>query len=317
MTFNDKNPTTSAYRYLFGPVASRRLGRSLGVDVVPYKVCTYDCIYCEVGRTTRLTAEREEYVAPAAILDELTRWLAGNQTPDYVTVTGAGEPTLHSGLGEIIRGIKRISGAPVAVLTNGSLLYRTDVQDDLLEADLVVPSLDAGTDEELQRVNRPAAALSLNRLYDGLRVFRQRFHGQLWLEVLLVGGITDSDESVRRIAAMVAEVKPDRVQLNTVVRPPADPHARPVTPERLAELAAMFTPRAEVIAPTVREPSTTAVAVTRSDILALLRRRPCPIEEIVSGLGIPRDEAERQLAALEEAGLIRRRTQNGVEHFSA
>lgn len=316
MAYHDKN-NSSTYRHLFGPVASRRLGRSLGVDIVPHKVCTYDCIYCEVGRTTRLTAEREEYVAPAEILDELTRWLADNPPPDYVTVTGAGEPTLHSGLGEIIRGIKRIAGVPVAVLTNGSLLYRTDVQDDLLDADLVVPSLDAGTEEELQLVNRPASSLTLQMLHEGLRAFHRRYHGQLWLEVLLVAGITDSDESVRRIAGLVEEIGPDRVQLNTVVRPPADAHARPIAPERLAELAAMFTPRAEVIAPAPREPSTTAVAVTRSDILALLRRRPCPLDEIVRGLGVSREDAERHLAALKEAGLVRRRVQNGVEHFSA
>jgi len=311
--------TQNRQSHLFGPVVSRRLGRSLGIDIVPHKVCTLDCIYCEVGHTDRLTSERREYVPADTIAAEVGARLAAGLEADYLTVTGSGEPTLNSAIGTIITRLKQVSRIPVAVLTNGTLLGDPQVRRDLAEADLVLPSLDAGTPEEYQAVNHPARGLTLEALVEGMVGFRRGFTGQVWLEVLLVGGITDTVESVRRIAKAVERIAPDRVQLNTVVRPPADAAARAVPVEALERFATLFSPRAEVIAavPHLSSHATTTLAVARNDILALLSRRPCPLDEIASGLGVPRDQLGAHLEALVESGLVTTAARNGVVYYAA
>lgn len=307
----------STYQYLFGPVASRRLGTSLGLDLVPAKVCTLNCRYCEAGQTTTLTVERKEYVPADAVLEELSRWLEANDTPDYITLSGAGEPTLNSRAGDVIAGVKDMTDARVAVLTNGTLLHLPEVRAALLRADVVVPSLDASNDDEMRRVNNPHPLVNHAQLVEGLRAFRCEFPGEIWLEVLLVAGVTDSDETVSRLAGLAESIAPDRIQLNTVVRPAAFEGTEAVPHARLLEIADRFTPRAEVIAPGVSARSTTAVAITRSDIVALLRRRPCPLDEIVRGLGVSAEDAQVHLRGLQDAGLVHTRIQDGVEHYSA
>ncbi len=175
-------------RHVFGPVPSRRLGRSLGVDLVPFKTCSYDCIYCQVGRTTNQTIERKEWVPMDAVLDELKVKLACR--PDYVTLSGSGEPTLHSRLGETIEHIQAMSDVPVAVLTNGSLLWQKEVREELALADAVLPSLDAGNGLKFAFINRPHPCLTFERMVEGLIAFRDEFPGQYWLEVFLLGGYT-------------------------------------------------------------------------------------------------------------------------------
>jgi len=302
----------------FGPAVSRRLGRSLGVEIVPAKVCTFNCVYCEAGRTTRLTTERREYVPVDEILYDVRQRFDQGVKADYVTITGAGEPTLHSGLAAIVDGIRRITRTPIAVLTNGSLLGERDVQKALAGVDLVVPSLDAGTDEEFHRVNRPASGFTVEALVTGMESFRARYKGQIWLEVLLVAGLTDSEESVKRIARLAERIRPDRIQLNTVVRPPAEASAGAVPAERLAALARLFTPAAEVIAVVPhRHSATTTIAVGRSDVLALVERRPCPLEEIAEGLGMAPDAVAVHLKALEDSGLVQRQERDGVVYYTA
>ncbi len=178
------------FRYVYGPVPSRRLGRSLGVDLVPFKVCTFDCVYCQLGRTTIKTLERKEYVSAADVLDEVKRKLAEEDNPNYITFAGSGEPTLNSRIGDLILRIKDLTDIQVAVLTNGSLLCTKEVQDDLMAADLVIPSLDAGDEQLFRYVNRPHENISFDRLVDGLVDFTRRFPGQVWLEILLLEGVT-------------------------------------------------------------------------------------------------------------------------------
>lgn len=233
---------------VFGPVPSRRLGRSLGVDLVPRKRCTYDCVYCRLGRTTEKIVERKHWYDPSDIVEQVRRKLDTN--PDYITLTGSGEPTLNADLGEILRGIKSITDIPVAVLTNGSLLGKPDVRKELAPADLVVPSLDAVSEKGFRRVNRPQESLSFQNMIMGLIGFRQGFPGQYWLEVMLLSGQTTSPDELHSFVRWVKLIRPDRVHLNTVARPPVEPFAKPVPVERLHEVAAMFDPPAKVIFPT-------------------------------------------------------------------
>ncbi len=275
-------------RYVFGPVPSRRLGRSLGVDLVPFKTCSYDCIYCQLGRTTVKTIDRKEWVPLAEVVDELQNRLPTN--PDYITLSGSGEPALYSRVGDLISRIKAITTIPVAVLTNGSLLWQEDVCQQLLGADLVSPSLDAGDESMFCLVNRPHSGIAFEEMLAGLIRFRRQFHGQYWLEVFILGGYTAVPAEVSNLANCVRRIKPDRVQLNTVTRPPAEKHAIGVSPERLAELSLLCEPPAEVIADfrdVHRQPE---FAAGREEILAMLRRRPCSVEDISGGLGMHRNE---------------------------
>ncbi len=234
-------------KWVFGPVKSRRLGRSLGIDVLPLKTCTYDCIYCQAGPTTTKTTQRESYAPPDDVADEVCRVLSDGADVDYMTFSGTGEPTLYSQIGTLIRLLKARTDKPVAVITNGSLLWRPDVQEDLTEADLVMPSLDAGDQEMFARINRPHQDISFEKLVDGIAEFRKRFAGELRLEVLLLAGITDTDDEVEKIAGHVRCIGPDRVQINTAVRQPADKSARAVPRKRVEELAAIFGPNTDIV----------------------------------------------------------------------
>ena len=288
--------------YVFGPVPSRRLGRSLGIDLVPYKTCTYDCIYCQLGRTTCKTLARKEWVPLTAVLDELRPKLSVR--PDYVTLSGSGEPTLFSRIDELIERVKSMTDVPVAVLTNGSLLWDRQVRRQLSRADLVIPSLDAGDESLFRLVNRPHEAISFDQMLAGLIAFRREYTGRFWLEVFLVGAFTALENELTSLRQCVALIQPDRVQLNTVTRPPADDYAVPVSPDRLAAIAKTFDPPAEVIgnAPTIAtEPGAFA---QREDILALIRRRPCSIDDIAAGLGSHRNEVLKHLEKLAHEGLV-------------
>lgn len=293
-------------KYVYGPVASRRLGRSLGVDLVPFKTCTYDCIYCQLGRTTCQTIERSEYVPVDAVLTELKAKLAIGPKPDYVSLAGSGEPTLHARIGDLIDGIKRLTRVPVAVLTNGSLLWAPEVQEALMEADLVMPSLDAGDEPMFQRVNRPHRGISFGVMVDGLAAFTARFRKLVWLEVLLVEDLTGNAEEVEKIAALARRIRPGRVQLNTVSRPAAEALAQPVPAERLSVLAKIFPKTVEVIseaAPPNPLPALLAT-VTDQEILDLLARRPCTPQGVAAGLNLHLQEATKRLHALMKAGKI-------------
>jgi len=289
-------------RYVFGPVPSRRLGRSLGVDLVPFKTCSYDCIYCQLGRTTSKTIDRREWVPLAEVVDEVQKRLSSE--PDYITLSGSGEPTLHGRVGELIARIKEITDIPVAVLTNGSLLWQADVRQQLLGADLVVPSLDAGDESMFRLVNRPHQGVSFEQMLAGLIGFRRQFRGEYWLEVFILGAYTSIPAELSKLAECVGRIRPDRVQLNTVTRPPAEKHAVGVSPERLAEFRSVFQPPAEVIADfrdVHREPE---FAAGREEILAMLRRRPCSVDDIAGGLGMHRNEVIKYLEELNAESLL-------------
>jgi wyosine [tRNA(Phe)-imidazoG37] synthetase (radical SAM superfamily) len=309
----------STGRYVYGPVPSRRLGRSLGVDLVPFKTCTYDCIYCQLGRTTNQTIERREYISIDAILAELEKKLAVGPAPDYVSLAGSGEPTLHARIGELIGRIKRLTAVPVAVLTNGSLLWVRDVQDALMDADLVLPSLDAGDAALYSQVNRPHPALTFEVMVEGLRTFRERFTNPVWLEILLLAGLTGIPAEVKKIAALARRIRPTRVQLNTVTRPPCEEFASPIPADRLASFAALFQPPAEVISdgPAPGSRSALTSGVTDADLLALLRRRPCTAQGVAAGLGLHIADVTKRLYALTGKGSVASLRKDGLLFYKA
>lgn len=235
------------YKYLFGPVPSRRLGRSLGVDLVPLKVCSFNCVFCQAGLTTNGTVERREYVPVADVIDELDAWVKSGGTTDYITFSGSGEPTLHSGIGNVIAAIRERIDSKIAVLTNSSLLHISEVRDAISGADLIKASLSAWDNASFNALNRPYGGIGIVQIIDGLRKLRDEFSGTLWLEVFLVAGINDDEQSVKRIAEIVGSICPDQIHLNTVVRPPAERSAKPVSPKRLFEFTRFFDPPAEAI----------------------------------------------------------------------
>lgn len=293
-------------KHVYGPVPSRRLGRSLGVDLVPFKVCSYDCIYCQLGRTTEKTLERREYVPIAEILTELKSLLAQGAAPDYISLAGSGEPTLNSGIGELIRNIKEITSIPVAVLTNGSLLWRDDVQEELLAADLVLPSLDAGDAALFELVNRPHGGISFERMVEGLVTFTRRFPGEVWLEVLLLGGVTGIPREAEKINELIERIQPQRVQLNTVARPPAEDFAFALSTKQMRALQKSFTVPVELINenPEASPERSDTSAVDEERILALLERRPCTCGDLAKGLGLHVMAAMKALDPLLAAGKI-------------
>lgn len=292
-----------SYRHLYGPVPSRRLGRSLGIDLVPFKTCTYDCVYCQLGRTTDKTVEFKEYVPVGEVLAELGRKLAEGDAPDYISLAGSGEPTLNSGVGRLIEGIKALTRIPVAVITNGSLLWDRRVADSLLKADLVVPSLDAGDSAMFGRINRPHHGIDYDRVVEGLISFRGVYKGRIWLEVMLLDGWNDGPEQMKKIGELAGRIKPDRVQLNTAVRPPAESTARPVPRSRMQELARMFTRPTDIISDCGASPDLTGDQAGRAeDVLSMIARRPCTVEDVALGLGSHRLAALKDLEALVKAG---------------
>jgi wyosine [tRNA(Phe)-imidazoG37] synthetase (radical SAM superfamily) len=287
-------------KYVFGPVPSRRLGRSLGIDLVPFKTCTYDCIYCQLGRTTHLTTERREWVSLDDVLAEVKAMCPTR--PDYITLSGSGEPTLYSRLDELIDRIGAMTDIPVAVLTNGSLLWDETVRAQISHASLVIPSLDAGDPDTFVEVNRPCDGIDFDRMLDGLITFGKGYDGVCWLEVLLVAGRNSTDGQMARIAELVRQIGPDRVQLNTATRPTTEANVTAVEPGRLAELARRFDPPAEVIADYRHVPS--RQRPQGGQVAELLSRRPCTLDDLAEGLGMHRHQILKHVEQLRAEGRI-------------
>ena len=301
--------------YVYGPVPSRRLGRSLGLDLVPYKVCTYDCIYCQLGRTTNKTTERREWVPLDSIIEQLKARLSSK--PDIITLSGSGEPTLHSGIGRLIEAIKGITDVPVAVITNGSLLWLPEVQTELLQADLVVPSLDAPSEDIFRYVNQPHPDITFDQMLTGLGEFRQVFRGQYWLEVFLLAGVTTVEERVKALAGCIQSIGPDNVQVNTVLRPPAEAYATAVPRDRLEEIAAQLYPATELILPWSRTEQVEPNSAGCEGVLDLVRRRPCSITDIAAGLRVHPHEAAKCIGQFMSEGKVRTKEQQGTLYYEA
>jgi len=300
------------YKYVYGPVPSRRLGRSLGVDLVPFKTCTYDCIYCQLGRTTQKTVERREYLPTGAIIDELKEALAENGNADYITISGSGEPTLHVDIGTIIGEIKSLSDIPVAVITNSSLMHDDKVRTELLAADLVLPSLDAGSGSLFEYVNRPHKKIRFREMLDGLIEFRKQYKNKMWLEIFLLAGINIFPDEMEKLAGLVSLIAPEMLYLNTATRPPCEEYAVGVNNEHLHELAEYFDCTVKIAGERVNhsEMATGGALVDDQAILAILSRRPCTVEDIAEGLRVPVNSVIKSIYPLVNSGMIAARRGN-------
>ena len=295
------------YKYLFGPVPSRRLGMSLGVDLVPKKVCSLDCVYCEVGHTTKLTTERKEYIPYDKVTSELEHYFANNPDPDYITFSGSGEPTLNSRIGDVLQFIKQIKpDIPIAVLTNGTLLYDKNVRDELMDANVVLPSLDAATEITFKKINRPAPQLTVEKYIQGLIDFRNGFSGQIWLEVFIMPGFNDNLDDLNALKNAFGKIRPGHIQINTLDRPGtvADIHA--ASHEDLKKIVDYWKlDNVEIIA---AAPERKNIQSYRTDaetaILGTITRRPCTLDDLVKILGMHINEINKYLDVLEAEGKI-------------
>ncbi len=302
---------------MYGPVPSRRLGRSLGIDIVPFKVCTLDCVYCQLGRTTEKAIERKNYVPVEAVLAELKKALAEGIEADYISISGAGEPTLNAQLGKIIDGIKKITDIPVAILTNGTLLYRPDVRADCAKANVVLPSLDAGDEQSFQKINRPHNDISIKKLINGLCAFRKEFAGQIWLEVFLVEDLNTDTEQITKIKTAIDRICPDKIQLNTAVRPTAEAGIKRPSAEKLQAIAIQLGQKCEVVADFPLHHHNKHIERKVEDVLSMLKRRPCSLNDICAALGISRNEALKYISQLQHQKAIVSEQQNGITFFKA
>lgn len=303
---------------IYGPVASRRLGLSLGIDAVPYKICSFDCIYCQIGRTLETTLERRDFGLSGRIFEGLDRRLKSGVKADHITLGGSGEPTLNLELGAIIRGIKQMTDIPVAVLTNASLLGDAAVQEELRAADVVLPSLDAGDEETFMRINRPYPDIPFNGIVEGLVSFSRSFKGQIRLEIFFIRSMNTSDAQIRKFRGLVEKIRPDQVHLNTAVRPPAEPFAMAVDRDFLAAAAAKIGDKAEVIADFRKNPDVaTENDALEDELMGMLSRRPCTMQDIVNGLGAGEMRVARLLDRLVAEGRVTTRAAGPETYYQS
>lgn len=295
------------YKHLFGPVPSRRLGVSLGVDLIPHKVCSLNCIYCECGATNKLTVERKEYVPYDAVVAELKDYFRRHPAPDYITFSGSGEPTLNSRIGDVIRFIKSEQPSmPVAVLTNGTLLSESGLRNELLAADLVLPSLDAATKDAFLRINRPHRSLNIDTYINGLIDFRKVFSRQIWLEVFILPGYNDDNENLAALRTAIQKISPDRIQLNTLDRPGTVAGLKAATPELLHRIVKEWDlPGLEIIAAvTQRREKSSFRDDIENAVFETISRRPCTTDDLCMILGLHKNEVNKYLDTLEADGRI-------------
>jgi len=300
---------------IFGPVPSRRLGFSLGVDTIPFKTCSLDCTYCQLGRTINKTIQRKEYIAADDILREIEEVLREGKRIDYITFSGSGEPTLNSEIRRMISRIKELTSIPLAILTNGTLLYRPRIREDLMEADLVIPSLDTVTQEIFEMVNRPHPSLKIENVITGIDSFSQEFNGKVWLEIMVVKGINDSLEEIEKAAQVIEQMNLEKIQLNTVVRPPAEEFARPLTREDLNNIKTVLGKKCEIIAEFKRATQKAYKRDVEKRILSMVKRRPVTLVDISHSLGLHRNEIIKYVETLEKKHQVKTEVHSGERYY--
>ncbi|MFC1498104.1 radical SAM protein [Verrucomicrobiota bacterium] len=305
------------YRCLFGPVASRRLGRSLGVDLVPHKTCSLDCLFCQAGPTTSLTVDRSEYIPVKDVIKEIESWLKHNGSVDFITLSGSGEPTLHSRFGDILDAVHKMCSIKTALLSNGSLFYLPEVRNDACKADLVKLSLSAWDQKSFTEINHPYSDMKFFDVVDGMRKFRHEFTGELLLEIFVLFNFNATPTAMKKIAKLAESVHPDRIQLNTVVRPPAHHSAIPVLAAELEKFAPLFTPRAEVIPEFDEQTPEDNKKTEEKEIIAMLRRRKCSVSDIAEAFNISVDDAVKYIENLISARQIREEQRGDTMYYGA
>ena len=307
-------------KYVFGPVPSRRLGQSLGIDTIPLKTCNWNCVYCQLGRTQPLVNERQEYYPSEEILAEVREALESHKPGeiDWVTFVGSGEPLLHIGMGYLIRQVKGMTDLPVAVITNGSLLYLPEIRQELAAADAILPSLDAGTAYLYRKINRPHPELTFDRLVEGLIAFREEYRGKLWVEVMLVQGLNDTPQALRDIADVLQRVRPDAVHINLPTRPPAETWVQPPPEENLMQAIAILGNIAEVVHPAEGSFDLSGYDNPIDAVIGIITRHPMRQEELERTLERwSPGRVRKVLAELEASGRAQVVERFGVRFWNA
>jgi wyosine [tRNA(Phe)-imidazoG37] synthetase (radical SAM superfamily) len=304
------------YKYLFGPVPSRRLGMSLGVDLVPRKVCSLDCVYCEVGKTTKLTLERKEYILYDKVIEELTHYFKSNPDPDYITFSGSGEPTLNSRIGDVLKFIKQNKPEiPIAILTNGTLLFDPEVREEIKQADVVLPSLDAVTSQIFYKINRPAPKIDIKKYIQGLIDFRREFNGKIWLEIFILPDYNFEKAELKKLEQTIVKINPDSIQLNTLDRPGTVTNLHSASRKELEKIVSLWNfKNMEIIsAAAQRKKIQSYRSGAETAIFETISRRPCTIEDLTEILGLHISEINKYLDVLEEEKKIKTiRQERGV-----
>ena len=300
--------------HVFGPVPSRRLGQSLGIDPLRFKACNYNCVYCQLGRTRRLTTERQDFVSREAVVSQVEAALRqlGPDDVDFITFVGQGEPLLCASVGWLIRAVKSLAALPVAVITNGALLSDADARAEVLVADVVIPTVDAADAALFRRINRPHPSVRLEPLLRGLRDFRRKYDGRLWIEVMLVAGLNDEDEHLARLGETLRSLSPDAIQINVPVRPPAEPWVQIPGEDRIQAALGAFGDRAEAVAPYHGKVDMAGGDDLGESILDIIRRHPIPECDLYIALGgYGLQKVAVTLGRLQDQGKAQRREYQG------
>lgn len=295
------------YKHIFGPVPSRRLGVSLGIDVIPFKTCSFNCSYCECGLTTNLTIKRESFFDYKEILQEIINFMQNNEKPDYITYSGSGEPTLYKDFGILTKEIKeKYPDQKIALLTNSSLFYLEEVREDANLCDLVLPSLDAASNLEFLKLDRPHPKLKLDKIIDGLIEFRKIYSGLIYLEVFFAKGINDTQNNINALYETIKEINPDKVQLNTLDRPPAESFVEAVSKEFLESIVELWKDLdVEIISRFKSRKEIKSYNNNVEDlIIETIHRRPVTLNDLSSITGLPVVEINKYLDVLEKEKII-------------
>lgn len=282
-------------RYIFGPIISRRLGVSLGVDLVSYKICSLNCIYCECGRTRLLTKERREYNNINEIIKELDEFLKNKPIIDYITLTGEGEPTLNSEIKRLITYLKKnYSNYKVAILTNSTLLNDKQVQEDIIEADLIVPSFDAYSQDIFEKINRPCIEIKNEDIINGLIEFSHKFKGKIWIEIFIVPGVNDKLDEILKIKSFLEKVKFEEIQLNSLDRTPAESDVKKADNETLERIKKLLYPLNVKIVKFLKTKNVKKrIKLTEENLLNILKRRPCTLDDFIEIFDSPIEDIKR------------------------
>ncbi len=304
---------SKTYQYLFGPVPSRRLGRSLGVDLIPFKTCTMNCVYCQLGETPCELSERGDYVPMQDVLSELEHWKQTDGLADHITLAGSGEPTLHVHFGDVFRWVKDHTSIPSVLLTNGTLLHYPEVREEASLANKVKVTLSAWDEASFQQIHRPAQGITFDLLVKGERIFRDVYEGELSVEVFIVEGMNSHADQCRRIAEVVRSINPDHIDINTVIRPPAVAGISAPPEKRLAALVELFGEKASITA-SFKKQGFASMEPSEQALLGLVQRHPATCKQLADEFNMPEDEVNQMLRQMVATGLLHTE-KTGVETY--
>ena len=305
---------SKAYQYLFGPVPSRRLGRSLGVDLIPFKTCTMDCTYCQLGETPCAVSERDDYVPMPDVLAELERWKNTDGKADHITLAGSGEPTLHIHFGDVLRWVRQRTDIPSVLLSNGSLMHLPEVRKEAAIADKVKVTLSAWDEASFQQIHRPAAGVTFDLLVRGEQAFRHEYSGEFSVEVFIVEGVNSQMSNLKKMVEIVNSIAPDRIDINTAVRPPAVKGVAPSTEEQLSTIAELFGPKAHVTA-SFKKQGSDALKISEDALLGLIKRHPATCGQLAADFNLPEDQLLMMLRNMVDSGLLQTEKRETETYF--